>query len=112
MQVFDPLGLFAVITIQAKVTLQDIWRIEIEWDEPISEDLQEKWKVWLNDLERVKSALVMDKTRVTLVKMLTNSKLKLQAAVMSTGLAQFVIQQHMFPIKRRVHWTDSRTILC
>ena len=42
MSFFDPLGLLTVITIQTKIMVQDIRRLDTGWDEEIPEDLHKK----------------------------------------------------------------------
>lgn len=49
-QVFDPLGLLSPCTITAKMLLQDIWRANLSWDEPIPTTLLEKWRSFKDDL--------------------------------------------------------------
>ena len=41
--IFDPLGLIAPVTIQAKILLQDLWKKRVHWDEPLEESLQNRW---------------------------------------------------------------------
>ena len=48
--VFDPLGFLAPFTFRAKCFIQDLWQEHINWDDVISEELQQKWAEWLNDL--------------------------------------------------------------
>ena len=38
-RIFDPIGLTAPVTIQAKLLIQKIWTQNIEWDEPLGSDL-------------------------------------------------------------------------
>ena len=42
--IFDPLGLITPVTIQAKTLLQELWKLHIDWDEPLDESLQTRWK--------------------------------------------------------------------
>ena len=41
--IFDPLGLITPVTIQAK-TLQELWKTNVNWDEPLDESLQNRWR--------------------------------------------------------------------
>ena len=50
MSVFDPLGLLSVMSIRAKILMQDVWRTGLRWDQTLPEDLTSKWKTWLEDL--------------------------------------------------------------
>ena len=58
--VFDPLGFVAPFILQAKQILQDLCRMKLDWDEPIPEKFQERWKSWLQDLPKLEE-LAMDR---------------------------------------------------
>lgn len=47
MKIFDPLGLLGHIIIYLKIILKRVWRLSIEWDEPVSEEIFSDWKFWL-----------------------------------------------------------------
>lgn len=54
MSIFDPLQFLAPLMIKVKILLQEIWRSGIVWDAEIPEALQMKWKLWLNELQKIK----------------------------------------------------------
>ncbi|XP_062716497.1 uncharacterized protein LOC109432742 [Aedes albopictus] len=58
MSVYDPLGLLANVLMFLKVLLQEIWRSNIGWDEPISDQHLEKWRIWLSVLQNVQTVSV------------------------------------------------------
>ncbi|XP_036335372.1 uncharacterized protein LOC118745803 [Rhagoletis pomonella] len=39
---FDPLGLIAPCTIKARIWFQQIWRTDVDWDEPVSDQICER----------------------------------------------------------------------
>ena len=41
--IFDPFGLITPVTIQAKILLQELWKVHIDWDEPLEESFQSRW---------------------------------------------------------------------
>ncbi|XP_062700056.1 uncharacterized protein LOC134284792, partial [Aedes albopictus] len=47
MTLFDPLGLLSPFIIHGRVLIQDLWREGMEWDEQISDDVNKKWKRWI-----------------------------------------------------------------
>ena len=53
MSIYDPLGFLANILMFLKVLLQEIWRSNIGWDEPILDQQLEKWRTWLSVLHGV-----------------------------------------------------------
>ena len=42
-RIFDPLGFATPVTIQAKILLQEIWGKHLQWDDPLHDDLANKW---------------------------------------------------------------------
>lgn len=54
MSLFDPYGLIADFALESKLILQDLWRIGLDWDEPVSNDLAERWENWRKEVERTK----------------------------------------------------------
>ena len=47
---FDPLGFVSPFTIRAKMLLQEMWMIGLDWDEKVPSDLAEKITSWLSEL--------------------------------------------------------------
>jgi len=35
-KVYDPLGLLSPVTIKAKIFMQKLWQLNVEWDEPLT----------------------------------------------------------------------------
>lgn len=54
MALFDPLGLISPITTPAKRIFQDTWRYKTDWDDPLPDELEEKWKKWITSLSTIK----------------------------------------------------------
>ena len=44
--VFDPLGLAAPYVIKAKLILQELWRLHLDWDDPFPEVILHSWRSW------------------------------------------------------------------
>ena len=51
LNIFDPLGLVSPITITAKIMLQESWQSKPDWDTPLPESIQRKWREWQNSLK-------------------------------------------------------------
>lgn len=49
-RLFDPLGLVGPVIIQAKIFLQDLWKHDCEWDEPLSPQLEDQWREYRRNL--------------------------------------------------------------
>ena len=51
---FDPPGFLSPFTVRAKVIMQDLWKLKLDWDEGIPEgELKEKWLAWRAELKEV-----------------------------------------------------------
>lgn len=65
----------------------------------------------LEDKGNICTTLVMAKTRVAPIKILTVPRLELQSAVMAIRLAAFIQREHNIQIDRVVFWSVSQTAL-
>ncbi|GFT31791.1 uncharacterized protein NPIL_657781 [Nephila pilipes] len=65
-KIFDPLGLISHFTVRMKYLLQDLWKEEIQWDDPLPTHIKKEWKKWREELPhlgRLKiPRLVLDST--------------------------------------------------
>ncbi|XP_075150712.1 uncharacterized protein LOC142224812 [Haematobia irritans] len=52
---FDPLGFLATLIIKAKIILQELWILNIAWDESIPQDLHTAWINLVHDFELLSS---------------------------------------------------------
>ena len=50
-KLFDPLGLLAPVVVKAKMFIQQLWQVKLDWDEPLPEDLNIIWTKFRNDLD-------------------------------------------------------------
>lgn len=54
-QIFDPLGLLGPIIIQAKIILQELWQLHIDWDESVPSNLHTAWFNFYSQLDQIHS---------------------------------------------------------
>ncbi|XP_066599999.1 uncharacterized protein [Prorops nasuta] len=52
-RLFDPLGWLAPIIVRAKILIQDLWIMKIEWDVPLTDDLMKRWRGYCGNIEGV-----------------------------------------------------------
>jgi len=55
-KVYDPLGLLSPVTIKAKIFMQKLWQLNVEWDEPLTNADQQQW---LHIAEDIQHAMTM-----------------------------------------------------
>lgn len=53
MKIYDILGLIAHFIIRGRMIIQKVWREQLGWDEPISDDIQQLWKQWLEKFDEI-----------------------------------------------------------
>ncbi|XP_014679127.1 PREDICTED: uncharacterized protein LOC106818975, partial [Priapulus caudatus] len=51
--VFDPCGYITPFIFRAKCLVQDLWRAGLDWDQPLPDNLQHKWREWLRELREL-----------------------------------------------------------
>lgn len=49
-KLFDPLGLLGPVILIAKMLMQDLWRLQLEWDEPLPQTELETWNRFVSEL--------------------------------------------------------------
>lgn len=52
-QIYDPLGLLGPILIVAKQIMQQLWSLNIEWDESLPQELHSRWKQYRSSLNQL-----------------------------------------------------------
>ncbi|XP_063991157.1 uncharacterized protein LOC135169789 [Diachasmimorpha longicaudata] len=52
-KIFDPLGLLSPIVIVAKMVMQKLWTLKIDWDTPLPSDIQKEWSQFYLELEQI-----------------------------------------------------------
>ena len=57
--VFDPLGLVAPFTVQARVLLKEIWRLHgQQWDDPLPESISKMFLDWCSGLPELQELTI------------------------------------------------------
>ncbi|GFT38900.1 uncharacterized protein NPIL_698211 [Nephila pilipes] len=54
-KIFDLLGLISPFTVRMKCLLQDLWKEEIQWDDPLPTHIEKEWKKWREELPHLGS---------------------------------------------------------
>ena len=47
---YDPMGFVCPVVLEVKEILQKLWKLKLEWDDEITEDLQCHWNKWKSEL--------------------------------------------------------------
>ncbi|CAI6362986.1 unnamed protein product [Macrosiphum euphorbiae] len=51
-RLFDPLGFLGPVIVIAKILMQHLWKLKINWDNELSIEMQMQWKKYLNNLDQ------------------------------------------------------------
>ena len=51
--IFDPLGFVSPFVLTAKIFLQELWRMKLDWDTIIDDNVKREWKKWQGGLKNV-----------------------------------------------------------
>ena len=65
-KIYDPQGLLSPVTIRAKLLMQELWLQNIEWDEPLSQELSEKWLSIAEDIDTVSGTMNFPRCPITI----------------------------------------------
>ena len=57
-QLFDPLGLVAPVVVTAKVILQQLWTLRLDWDDRLPANLEERWNSFLDSLADLNKTII------------------------------------------------------
>lgn len=52
-KLFDPLGIASPVSVRAKVLMQKLWQLHVEWDEPLDATVKEEWSAILTDIQQL-----------------------------------------------------------
>lgn len=52
--IFDPLGLITPVSLPGKILLQDIWKLSLDWDDPLPPEMTKQWEKILSSLQELK----------------------------------------------------------
>ena len=50
---FDPLGLSLAVTIRGRLLVQECFRQNLDWDQPVSNDIKSEYTNWIKELEKL-----------------------------------------------------------
>ncbi|GFR09317.1 integrase catalytic domain-containing protein [Trichonephila clavata] len=52
-RIFDPLGLIGPVITRAKIFLQSLWQLKLDWNDPLPSNLVSYWKSFIDALESI-----------------------------------------------------------
>ena len=52
---YDPLGLILLVVFGGRAIFQDATRLKLRWDDPVPDNISQKWSTWLESLSELDS---------------------------------------------------------
>ncbi|XP_063994835.1 uncharacterized protein LOC135172611 [Diachasmimorpha longicaudata] len=52
-QIFDPLGCIAPVVVQEKILLQELWKLKVNWDDPLPDEYKNRWRTFRGGLTKL-----------------------------------------------------------
>ena len=52
-ELYDPCGWFAPVVVTGKLLIQELWKLDLAWDEPVPTDISARWQKVRNELSRI-----------------------------------------------------------
>lgn len=49
-RIFDPLGFLSPVLVKGKIFLKQLWQLKVDWDTPLQEELQSRWRLYYTKL--------------------------------------------------------------
>ncbi|XP_066259137.1 uncharacterized protein [Euwallacea similis] len=71
-QIFDPLGLIGPALIKAKLIIQELWRLQLDWYQEVPHDLRQRWEefatqlIYLNECKVARHVILGNAIRIAL----------------------------------------------
>lgn len=62
-RLYDPLGRVTPATVSAKIVMQQLWRLQIDWDEQVPESILARWQLLYSKLPHLNQILLARWTR-------------------------------------------------
>jgi ribonuclease HI len=50
---WDPIGFLAPYVVRAKMMVQELWKLKVDWDEQVPEEFARRWETWAHETENL-----------------------------------------------------------
>jgi hypothetical protein len=57
-QVYDPCGWFSPVVVKAKLLIQELWKLDVTWDDPVPGDIAKRWVETRTELKKISEASI------------------------------------------------------
>ncbi|GFX84842.1 uncharacterized protein TNCV_4996741 [Trichonephila clavipes] len=102
-RLYDPLGLIGPIVTKAKIFIQELWKIKLDWSEQLPPDAMEEWMNFYQKLAKQVQSGSLENTHHTEVRTV--------CSFTTIEISQKVVPILQLPIHKIWMWTDSTIAL-
>ncbi|GFV62827.1 uncharacterized protein TNCV_2815851 [Trichonephila clavipes] len=102
-RLYDPLGLIGPIVTKAKIFIQELWKIKLDWSEQLPPDAMEEWMNFYQKLAKQVQSGSLENTHHTEVRTV--------CSFTTIEISQKVVPILQLPINKIWMWTDSTIAL-
>lgn len=106
-QIFDSLGFIFPIIIKAKILLQSLWLEKLDWDDPLSPQLTQKWKQFQRSLTNLSELTIPRWIGLSIP--LTNIQIHGFSNASQLALSSVIYLRITSNLKTSVHFLCSKT---
>ncbi|GFW67305.1 integrase catalytic domain-containing protein [Trichonephila clavipes] len=114
-RLFDPLGFLGPILTKAKLILQKLWVLKLEWDEPLSNPIAKEWNDFVSTLPVIQNIhvprLVIGKGKIIIHGFADASTAAYGAVLYAQSISQRDVSTRLLCSKSRVALVKPITIL-
>ncbi|GFW55283.1 uncharacterized protein TNCV_116691 [Trichonephila clavipes] len=115
-RLFDPLGFLGPILTKAKLILQKLWVLKLEWDEPLSNPIAKEWNDFVSTLPVIQNIhvprLVIGKGRIIIYGFADASTAAYGAVIYAQSISEEDVSTRLLCSKSRVAPVKQITIPC
>lgn len=92
-KVFDPMGFATPVTIRSKLLMQNLWKIQIDWDLPLETDLSDEWMSIAQNMNQLHNIFINGRYTLT----------TFEHTKLSCTHSQMLVQGHMVQSRSSIH---------
>ncbi|KAK7880408.1 hypothetical protein WMY93_032954 [Mugilogobius chulae] len=108
--VYDLLGFLAPVTLHAKIMQLELCKQGCSWDDSLPQDIWQRWKKWLEELELL-ATFSVDRCKSDTAESCDYSSTRAVCSCSRSKMDTMIKAELGVPLQESVFWTDSTSVL-